>query len=248
VGRLAAELRAAGDIEAVRTLATRVADSIPAGDPEFLAEWLEEFRGAGAAEAVPILLARDPASQVRLDHPGHVAWLLEELHAADAGAVAGAGDAVRTLLARDPGGQARLDHPQDVARLLRALRVVGAGDAVTCLAARAAEGASLENPQDTAWLLEELQRCGAGDAVRALLARDPAARVSPGPGQQRGVARLLQALRTAGASEAARALAARAANAGMFGLEADRASYRFGREPDGTPAPPWRWMIPPLAP
>lgn len=179
---------------------------------------------------------------------GPVAWLLEELHAA--GAVAGAQDAVRTLLERDPAGQAGLGRPPDIARLLRALRAAGAGDAVTVLAARAAEGISLENPQDTAWLLAELQRCGAGDAIRALLARDPAARVSVDPGQQRGVARLLAALRVAGAEEAARALAARAANAGMFGLAdraGDRSADRSGREPDGTPAPPWRWMMPPLA-
>ncbi|HEY2269450.1 MAG TPA: hypothetical protein VGI96_43000, partial [Streptosporangiaceae bacterium] len=251
VGRLAAELRAAGDVEAVRTLATRVADGIPPDDPEFLAEWLEEFLEAGAVEAVPILLAAAPASQIRLDHPGHVAWLIEELHAAGAGAGAGAGaaagDAVRTLLDRDPGGQADLDRPPDIARLLRALRAVGAGDSVTALAARAAESASLENPQDTAWLLAELQQCGADDAVRALLARDPVARVTLDPGQQRGVTRLLRALRAADAGEAARALAARAANAGMFGLEEDWVGYRFGREPDGTPAPPWHWVVPPLA-
>jgi hypothetical protein len=78
-----------------------------------------------------------------------------------------------------------------------------------------------EDPQGIAQLLEELHAAGAGDAARALLARDPAGQVSLGPNQQPG--------------------AARAADAGMFGLEADRAGYRFGREPDGAPAPPWRW-------
>jgi len=93
-----------------------------------------------------------------------------------------------------------------------------------------------------AWLLEELRAAGADDAVQTLLARDPA-------GQARlddphDVARLLTALRAAGADEAARALAARAADAGMFDLAEDRASYRFGREPDGAAAPPWRWAEP----
>jgi uncharacterized protein YidB (DUF937 family) len=235
VGRLAAELRAAGDIVAVRTLATRAADSADTDDPEYLAERLEEFRVAGADDAVRILLARDPAGCARLDDPGHVAWLLEELLAA------GAGDAVRMLVARDPAGQARLDHPHDVARLLRALRAAGAGDAVTSLATRAADGASLEAPQEIGQLLEELHAAGAGEAARTLLARDPAGRVFLGPDQQPGVARLLKALRAAGAGEAARALASRAADAGMFDLEEDRASYRFGREPDGAPSPPWRW-------
>jgi len=235
VGRLAAELHAAGDIAAVRTLATRAADAADTDDAAYLAERLEEFRAAGAGEAVRILLARDPAGRARLDDPGNVAWLLEELGAA------GAGDAVRTLVDRDPAGQARLDHASDVARLLRALRAAGAGDAVTSLATRAAEGASLEAPQDIAQLLEELRAAGAGEAARTLLARDPAGRVSLGPDQQPGVARLLKALRAAGAGEAARALASRAADAGMFDLAEDRASYRFGREPDGAPSPPWRW-------
>jgi uncharacterized protein YidB (DUF937 family) len=142
---------------------------------------------------------------------------------------------------RDPAGQARLDHPYDVARLLRALRAAGAGAAVTSLATRAAEGASLEAPQDIAQLLEELRAAGADEAARTLLARDPAGRVSLGPDQQPGVARLLKALRAAGAGEAVRALASRAADAGMFDLEEDRASYPLGREPDGAPSPPWRW-------
>jgi hypothetical protein len=235
VGRLAAELHAAGDSEAVRTLATRWADYADGDNPEYLAERLEEFRAAGADEAVPILLARDPAGRARLDDPGKVAWLLEELRAA------GDGDVVRTLLARDPAGHARIDHPDDVARLLRALRAAGAGQAVTSLAARAAAGASLEDPRGVAALLEELRAAGADEAVRILLARDPAGQVSLAPDQQRGVARLLAALRAAQAGQAARALAARAADAGMFDLTEDRARYRFGREPDGAPAPPWRW-------
>jgi hypothetical protein len=79
-----------------------------------------------------------------------------------------------------------------------------------------------------------------------LLARDPAAQVPLGPNQQRGIARLLKALRAAGVGQAARALASRAANAGMFDLQ-DRAGYPFGREPDGAPAPPWRWADVPIA-
>ena len=236
VGRLAAELHAAGDIEAVRTLATRAADCADPEDPGHFAEFLEEFRAAGDGEAIRILLARDPAGRACLDDPGQVAWLLEEFRAA------GAGDAVQTLLARDPAAQVRLDHPHDVARLLRALRAAGADDALQALlATRAAIGVSLEDPAGIARLLEELRAAGAGDAVRALLARDPADQVSLGPDQQPGVGRLLTALRAAGAGGAAGALAARAADAGMFDLAVDRASYPFGREPDGAPAPPWLW-------
>jgi len=236
VGRLMAELRAAGADEGVRTLATRLADQTADLDnPDWLAEQLEEFRTAGGDEAVRILLDRDPAGHARLDHPGDVAWLLDELVAA------GADDQIRVLLARDPGGQASVDHPQDVARLLAALRGADAGAAARALAARAAAGARLEDPQGVARLLAELRAAGDGDALRTLLDRDPAGQVSLGPDRQRGVARLLAALRAAGDGGAARALAARAAGAGMFDLAADRASFRFGREPDGAPSPPWRW-------
>jgi hypothetical protein len=249
VSRLAVELHAAGDREAVRTLATRALGAT-ADNTEYFAELLEVFRAAGAGEGVRIVLARDPAGRARLEDPGKVAWLLEELRAA------GADDAVQTLLARDPAGQARLDDPHDVARLLAALRAAGAGQALTSLATRAAAGASLEDPPGVARLLGELQAAGAGAALEVLLARDPAGQVSLAPDllardpvgqvsiapdQQRGVARLLAALRAAGADEAARALAARAADAGMFDLTEDRATYRFGREPDGAAALPWRW-------
>ena len=250
VGRLAAEMHAAGDSEEVRTLATRAINA-NANDPGYFAEYLELFRAADADEAVRIVLARDPADRGRLDDPGKVAWLLEELRAA------GADDAVRALLARDPADQVRLDDPYDVARLLAALRAAGADQALTSLATRAAAGASLEDPSGVARLLRELQAAEAGAALQALLARDPAGQVSLAPAllardpvgqvsiapdQRRGVARLLTALRAAGDGEAAAALAVRAADAGMFDLTEDRARYRFGREPDGAPAPPWRWV------
>ena len=35
-----------------------------------------------------------------------------------------------------------------------------------------------------------------------------------------------------------------AADAGLFHLKEDRADYPFGREPDGSPASPWRWSAP----
>jgi len=169
-------------------------------------------------------------------------------------------DQVRVLLARDPAGQVRLGgDPADIARLLRALRTAGASDGTRSLAARAAGGARLEEPLGAARLLEELLAARAGDAIRALLARDPARQVVLGPDQALGVARLLAALRAAGAAQAARpaqaaqaaqaaraaqALAERAADAGLFHLKEDRADYPFGREPDGSPASPWRWSAP----
>jgi len=77
-----------------------------------------------------------------------------------------------------------------------------------------------------------------------VLARDPGRQVVLGPDQARGVARLLAALRAAGTAQAAQALSERAADAGLFHLKEDRADYPFGREPDGSPASPWRWSAP----
>jgi uncharacterized protein YidB (DUF937 family) len=245
---LVAELRLAGDIEAIRTLATRVADVGGLDHLAYLAGWLEQFR-AGGDEALRILLPSDRVGRAALGPPGDMAWLLEQLLAA------GADDAARTLLDRDPGGQADLDDLRDVARLLAALRAAGDHDAARALAARAARNApqaSLADPGGTAALLAELRDAGNHDAARALLDRDPArhARLDT----PRGVARLLAALRAAGAGEAAGVLARRTAGAGMFGLflayhpaGADTGgaiSYRYGCEPDLTPAPPWRWTPP----
>jgi len=241
-------LRAAGAWDVVRTLTSDAAEQVQIDHPEDVAVLLEELRDAGAAEAIQALLARDPAGQASLHDPWGVASLLEAL------GTAGAGDAVRTLVDR-AAGQTSLDPPQAVARLLAALRTAGADDAVPILASRAAHGASLRDPQGAAQLLEELRRTGADDAVQTLLARDPSRQVAFDasqpfrPGYQRAVARLLAALRAAGATEAVQALAVRAADAGMFGLflearPGEPASYPFGREPDGTPSPPWNWTEP----
>jgi hypothetical protein len=60
-----------------------------------------------------------------------------------------------------------------------------------------------------------------------------------------GVAALLGGLRAADAGEQAAAPAARRPAAGGFGLlleqEGRADQFRFGREPDGTPAAPWDW-------
>lgn len=252
VPELPRALRMAGATDTLRTLADRAAAQMGIDNPETVAGLLEEL---SEAEAIQTLLERDPARQVSLDDPWEVARLLEALRAA------GAVDQVQTLADRAAHGVS-LDDPGAVARLLGALRAVGAVDETRTLADRAGDGASPHDPQGIARLLEELcrtgaelRRTGAGDAVQALLARDPGRQVAIDasqpfrPGHQRAVARLLAALREAGAAEAARALATRAADAGMFALfleaRPDQAvAYRFGREPDGTPSPPWSWSEP----
>ena len=249
VPELARALHNAGASEALRDLSAQAVADVPIDNPEAAADLLAELRAAGSGEAIAALLDRDPAGQVDVDDPWQVARLLDELRAA------GAGDAVRALASRAVHG-ARLDQPGIVARLLEALHAAGLQDAVQALASRAAHGASLHDPQGVARLLDELRRTGAGDAVQTLLARDPSRQMAIDasqpfrPDRPWAVARLLVALREAGAAEAAvRTLALRAADAGMFGLflqarPDEAATYRFGREPDGTPSPPWIWSEP----
>jgi uncharacterized protein YidB (DUF937 family) len=246
---LAQALYNAGASEMLRVLSAQAVADVPIDDPEAVAGLLEELRGAGSTEAIQALLDRDPAAQVGVDDPWEVARLLGELRAV------GTDDAVRALASRAVHGVS-LDQPGIVARLLEALRAAGLQDAVRALASRAAHGASLHDPQEVARLLDELRRTGAGDALQTLLARDPGRQLAIDasqpfrPDRQWAVAQLLVALREAGAAEpAVRTLALRAADAGMFGLflEArpdEAATYRFGREPDGTPSPPWTWSEP----
>jgi hypothetical protein len=57
------------------------------------------------------------------------------------------------------------------------------------------------------------------------------------------VAVLIERLQEVGADHHISALADRLAAAGMFYLcqEYDEPRFRFGREPDGSPAEPWGW-------
>ena len=126
-----AELQLAGDVQAIRALATRVADLSGPDYLAYLAEWLEHFR-AGGDEGLRGLLTADRVRHAALGPAGDMAWLLEHLVAA------GADDLARALLGRDPGGQADLDDLRDVARLIAALRDAGAGEAAGILARRAA--------------------------------------------------------------------------------------------------------------
>jgi hypothetical protein len=236
-------LRAIGASDAIAALLARDPVSHASLDnPQAVASLLQALLETGARDAVTALLDRDPFSRASLDNPQAVASLLQVLRRA------GARDAIAALLARHPVSHARLDNLQGVASLLRALRDVGARDAVTALLDRDPfSRASLDNPQAVASLLKALRETKARDEITALLARDPASHASLDVRQ--AVASLLRELRVAGATDAFYTLADRAANAGMFDLflkvRTDEAfSYRFGREPDGTPSQPWSWQQP----
>ena len=77
-----------------------------------------------------------------------MAWLLEELRAADAGEV------IQTLLARNPASHVGVYDLQDVVRLAAELHAAGDTEAVQTLASRATEFADLDDP---GYLAERLQ-------------------------------------------------------------------------------------------
>ncbi|WP_371594539.1 hypothetical protein [Streptomyces virginiae] len=70
VAGLLRELREAGADEQATALAERAAAHIFLDDPCDVAELLRGLREAGADEQVSVLLARNPAAHVTLDHPG----------------------------------------------------------------------------------------------------------------------------------------------------------------------------------
>jgi hypothetical protein len=130
-----------------------------------------------------------------------------------------------------------------VAVLLGRLREAGAEQQAAALLARdPAAHAPLDDPYGVAVLLGRLREAGAGGQATALAERAAAHAPLDNPG---ALAWLLDSLREADAEQQAAALAARLPAAGMFELSLEQEGradqFRFGREPEGTPATPWGW-------
>ena len=100
-------------------------------------------------------------------------------------------------------------------------------------------------------LLDSLREAGEQEQVTALVER--AAHITSGNffsfgnlfGNLSGIPRLLDSLRKAGAQDQVTALADRLPGEGLFHLFCAQGNhqtlYRFGRNPDGSPARPWGW-------
>ena len=250
VAMLLNSLREAGAPKQAAALAKRAAVQAPRDNPGRVAILLDSLREAGAPGRVTALAER-AAVHAPLDDPGGVAVLLDWLREA------GAQHRV-TALAKRAAAQAALNDPRGVAILLNSLRKAGAqhraillGSSrkagtqhrVTALAKRAAAQAALNDPRGVAVLLGWLREADAQDQVTALLARTPAAQVALD--DPYAVADLLDALREAGAQDQVMLLIDRLPGEGSFGLFCrqgnNQALYRFGLNPDGSPAEPWGW-------
>jgi hypothetical protein len=183
-------------------------------------------------------LARRAAEQVSLDHPRHIAWLLRDLRRADMT------EQIAMLLDRDPAAHVPLDNPRDVAELISELRTVEATRQITTLINRDfVGGVSLNYADALAELLKELHTVGADNQVAALANRAVTETAFTNP---REAETLLQALRSVDARPQAGLYAERLPAQGHFAIFLQHDHHpekrlRFGREPDGRPAPPWGW-------
>lgn len=222
-------------------------------EPAVAASVLTMLANSGEEQKIRLFLASDPAGTVPLRDAAGVARLLGALRALNET------DQLRVLLARDPAGSVAPGDFAGAVRMLDALRRLGMdGDSKGGAGGDFKEGvggdfkkqardlagqATAEDPRSLALLLTMLAEDGARDEIAALLARCPAART--GMDDESAVAALLTTLRAIGEESRAAALVGRLPDEGHFGLFLDqgdnRTRYRFGREPDGTPAGPWGW-------
>ena len=237
VGWLLEALRAAGAEQQAAVLAARAAAHAPLNDPGGVGVLLDGLRTAGMGEQAAALAARDPAVHAPLDDLRGVAVLLDKLRKAGMGLQA-------AMLAARAVVLAPLDDPYGVAWLLNGLRGAGAEQQAAALLARdPAAHVALDDPGGVGILLGKLRAASAQQQAAALAARAAAYASLDKPAG--GVIHLLDRLRAASAHQQAAVLVGRLPAAGMFDLflEQERRpdQFRFGREPDGTPATPWDW-------
>jgi hypothetical protein len=233
--------------------ANRAAAEMPLDDPWLVAEILATLCELDTVEQVALLLARAPATHVHLKHPG-VTKLLKALHEigateemtrladrattnaslGDPSDVAdllrtlykvGADQQVNVLLARDPATHVELASAYGAVDLLRALTELADTDQLTRFAERVVH-MPLEDSRQAAALQKALNEVGTEDQVRLLAGRATALREARADDQ---------------AARPGEHLPAQGAFYAFMKIGDHQTRFRFGREPDGTPATPWGW-------
>lgn len=110
------------------------------------------------------------------------------------------------------------------------------------MAQRAAKDTVLDKPGWVSALLEALYETRAYEQFAVLAARIAA---HVGLDNTDNASRLLGVLRETDAKDQADILVGRLPAEGLFNLYCEQTGhqlkYRFGRQPDGTPASPWSW-------
>ena len=206
-------------------------------EPDVAAVMLTALASAGEEEKVRRLLASDPARTVPLGDATDVARLLEAFRTLNAD------EQIRVLLARNPAAHVAPGDVAGAARMLDALRGVGAERLSPRQARDLAGQVAAEDAWGMALVLKMLAEDGAVGEIAELLARRPAVHADLGDPQ--AAAGLLAVLRALGEHEQVQTLVDRLPAEGHCALFLDqgdnRTRYRFGRDPDGSPAAPWTW-------
>lgn len=204
-------------------------------EPDQAAFLFNVLANAGWTDKIQRFLALDPLGTMPLEDGAGVARLLATLQSLRAD------EQIRVLLARDPAAHVAPGNLSGAVQLLDALRQAGVRDQSPHDLAKRVEA---DDPHSLALVLKMLAEDGSAAEVAALLERCPAARV--GLREAEAVAGLLQLLRALGAEEYRKTLVDRLPGEGHFALflaqDDHAARYRFGRNPDGTPADPWHWQ------
>jgi hypothetical protein len=182
----------------VAELIARIAADAPPLSPGAVAHLIDRLRSMGAIEEAKTLALRS-SKLAPLGDPVETAALISCLRES--------GEPIAPLLERDPASAVEIRHPDSFHPLLHKLRAAGADEQLRSLAARIAESIPLDYPKGLDRLLDTLQSLGAGKEATKLVDRLPAA--------------------------------------GLFAFYCYRVGgetrFRFGREPDGSPATPWNW-------
>lgn len=190
----------------------------------------------GADAQASALLTRVGARASTLTDPEGVAFVLHVLLSAHRDAETAA------LLARSPAEHVALDSACGVADLLQALWKAGAADQIDILLARnPAAQVGFGRSCGLGEVLDAFKQVGATEQIFTLLDRDPLEFLVFD--SFLNIGKLQTALRDAKAHGHLAVLDQRLPAIGRFDkTSADyKTRFRFGREPDGSPAAPWGW-------
>jgi hypothetical protein len=236
VSELLRALQKVGVHEQVDILARRASRETALDDPSGTAALLAAMHRTGASKAASIVAER-ASREASLGDPQGIFALL------DAVREAGTADDTSILLRRAVENCPRT--PSSVPWLVDWLRKTGAPEQALQLAVGGLATVPVEDLVTVLNMLVVLRRIPAHEQAAVLLARDPASHVMLDTVGLADADHLLDELRKAGVGEQAKLLVCRLPEGGLFDLflsqDQRQDLYRFGREQDGTPAPPWDW-------
>jgi hypothetical protein len=236
VAELLRVMHKAGAGGQVGALARRASRATALDDPGGAAGLLARLRKVGALDDASVVAGR-ASREASLTEPQGIVALLSAVREA------GTSEDGTLLLRRAIENCPRM--PSSIPWLVDWLWDNGSPEQALHLATRGSAVCPAEDLITVRNMLVVLRRIKAREQAADLLARDPASRVVLDTVHQADANYLLSELRKAGAAEQASVLAGRLPTGGLIDLylsqDQNRGQYPFGREQDGSPAPPWDW-------